>query len=43
MSCLVTSDQDAEHADMPNGDRAESIMDGEEMTVAVTRKTKRKR
>ncbi|XP_038575950.1 transmembrane protein 237A-like isoform X1 [Micropterus salmoides] len=36
-------DQEAEHADMPNGNMDESIMDGEETTVAVTRKTKRKR
>ncbi|XP_070694641.1 transmembrane protein 237A-like [Pempheris klunzingeri] len=38
-----TIDQEAEQADMPNGNMAESVMGGEETTVAVTRKTKRKR
>ncbi|XP_071757549.1 transmembrane protein 237A [Centroberyx gerrardi] len=38
-----TADQEGEHADIPNGDTAEPITDGEEMTTAVTRKTKRKR
>eukprot|EP00064_Thunnus_orientalis_P007712 superscaffoldBa00000873_g7734 len=38
-----TIDQEAENADMPNGDMSEPMMDGEEMTVAVTRRTKRKR
>ncbi|XP_053184045.1 transmembrane protein 237A-like [Scomber japonicus] len=36
-------DQEAENADVPNGDMADPTMDGEEMTVAVTRRTKRKR
>ncbi|CAK6980694.1 transmembrane protein 237A-like [Scomber scombrus] len=36
-------DQEAENADVPNGDMAEPTMDGEDMTVAVTRRTKRKR
>ncbi|KAM7380024.1 hypothetical protein PAMP_003351 [Pampus punctatissimus] len=36
-------DQEAENADMPNGNMAEPMMDGEEMTVAVTRRTKKKR
>ncbi len=40
---FVMSDQDTEHADVPNGNMDEPVMDGEEMTVAVTRKTKRKR
>uniref|UniRef100_A0A3Q3BB18 Transmembrane protein 237a n=1 Tax=Kryptolebias marmoratus TaxID=37003 RepID=A0A3Q3BB18_KRYMA len=35
--------QETEHADIPNGNSAEPIIDGEEMTVAVTRKTKKKR
>lgn len=43
LSCLVTSDQDVEHDDLPNGNTAEPAGDGEEMTVAVTRRTKRKR
>ncbi|GAA6232680.1 transmembrane protein 237A-like [Lates japonicus] len=38
-----TIDQETEHADVPNGNMAELAEDGEEMTVAVTRKTKRKR
>ncbi|XP_040004679.1 transmembrane protein 237A isoform X2 [Xiphias gladius] len=38
-----TLDMEAEHADVPNGNLAEPATDGEEMTVAVTRKTKRKR
>ncbi|XP_031150848.1 transmembrane protein 237A [Sander lucioperca] len=38
-----TIDQEAEHADVPNGNMAESDMDGEERTVAVTRKTRRKK
>ncbi|KAM9346787.1 transmembrane protein 237A [Symphorus nematophorus] len=37
-----TIDQDVEH-DVPNGNMDEPVMDGEETTVAVTRKTKRKR
>jgi len=37
------SDQETEHADVPNGNMAESVMDGEEMAVAVTRRTKKKR
>ncbi|XP_072253525.1 transmembrane protein 237A-like [Leuresthes tenuis] len=36
-------DQEMEHADVPNGNMAESVMDGEEMAVAVTRRTKKKR
>ncbi|KAM4559259.1 transmembrane protein 237A-like [Odontesthes bonariensis] len=36
-------DQETEHADVPNGNMAESVMDGEEMAVAVTRRTKKKR
>ncbi|XP_047457146.1 transmembrane protein 237A-like [Mugil cephalus] len=36
-------DQEAEHADMPNGNMAESVVEEEEMTVPVTRRTKRKR
>ncbi|XP_069388813.1 transmembrane protein 237A-like [Paralichthys olivaceus] len=38
----LTIDQEAE-PDVPNGDMVEAAMDGEETTVAVTRKTKRKR
>lgn len=41
--CFVPSDQDTEHADVPNGNADEPLVDGEEMTVAVTRKTKKKR
>lgn len=40
---VLMSDQETEHADVPNGNMAEPAVDGEEMTVAVTRKTKRKR
>ncbi|XP_073330271.1 transmembrane protein 237A [Pagrus major] len=39
----LTIDQDTENADLPNGNMDEALMDGEETTVAVTRKTKRKR
>ncbi|XP_044071795.1 transmembrane protein 237A-like isoform X2 [Siniperca chuatsi] len=40
----TTIDQEAEHADMPNGNMEdEPVMDGDDMPVAVTRKTKRKR
>ncbi|XP_034042841.1 transmembrane protein 237A [Thalassophryne amazonica] len=39
----TTTDQEAEHTDLPNGNTAEGVMDGEEMTVAVTRRNKRKR
>ncbi|XP_076730739.1 transmembrane protein 237A isoform X2 [Maylandia zebra] len=38
-----TVEHETEHADMPNGNIAESVIDGEEMNVAVTRRTKRKR
>ncbi|KAF1383031.1 hypothetical protein PFLUV_G00150030 [Perca fluviatilis] len=38
-----TIDLEAEHGDVPNGNVAESDMDGEERTVAVTRKTRRKK
>ncbi|XP_047198518.1 transmembrane protein 237A-like isoform X2 [Hippoglossus stenolepis] len=38
----LTIDQEAEQ-DVPNGDMVESPIDGEETTVPVTRKTKRKR
>ncbi|KAG7214313.1 hypothetical protein INR49_023161 [Caranx melampygus] len=38
----ATIDQEAEHAEVPNGDMAEPTTDGEETTVVV-RKTKRKR
>ncbi|KAM9850894.1 transmembrane protein 237A-like [Aulostomus maculatus] len=38
-----TIDQETEHADVPNGTTAEPAMDEEEMIVAVTRRTKRKR
>ncbi|XP_037543036.1 transmembrane protein 237A [Nematolebias whitei] len=38
-----TIDQETEHSDVPNGNSAEPIMDREEPTVAVTRKTKKKR
>lgn len=43
MSCFVLSDQESENADMPNGNMTEPTVDGEEMTVAVTRRTKKKR
>lgn len=43
IACFVPSDQEAEHADLPNGNLPESVEDGEETTVAVTRRTKRKR
>ncbi|XP_026151675.1 transmembrane protein 237A-like [Mastacembelus armatus] len=36
-------DQEAEPADIPNGNTSEPVQDGEETTVAVTRRTKRKR
>ncbi|XP_049449437.1 transmembrane protein 237A-like [Epinephelus fuscoguttatus] len=38
-----TIDQETEHADVPNGNMAEPDAGGEEMNVAVTRKTKKKR
>ncbi|XP_040057554.2 transmembrane protein 237A isoform X1 [Gasterosteus aculeatus] len=38
-----TIDQEAENADVPNGNMAEPDMDGEEMTSAVSRRTKRKK
>ncbi|XP_034741088.1 transmembrane protein 237A [Etheostoma cragini] len=38
-----TINQEAEQADVPNGNMAESDMDAEERTVAVTRKTRRKK
>lgn len=41
-SFCFLSDQEAEHAEVPNGDMAEPPTDGEETTVVV-RKTKRKR
>ncbi|XP_029386788.1 transmembrane protein 237A-like [Echeneis naucrates] len=40
---MPTSDQETEHAGVPNGNVAEPTTDGEETTVAVTRKTRRKR
>jgi len=40
---LFCSDLEAENADVPNGNMAEPDMDGEEMSVAVTRKRKRKK
>lgn len=42
-SYISLSEHETEHADMPNGNIAESVIDGEEMNVAVTRRTKRKR
>ncbi|MEQ2259228.1 hypothetical protein XENORESO_008666 [Xenotaenia resolanae] len=38
-----TIDLETEHGDVPNGNMAEVVGEGEEMTVAVTRKTKRKK
>ncbi|XP_041857925.1 transmembrane protein 237A-like [Melanotaenia boesemani] len=38
-----TIDQETEHADVPNGNMGEPILDSEETTVAVTRRTKKKR
>ncbi|KAM8855706.1 transmembrane protein 237A-like [Spinachia spinachia] len=38
-----TIDQEAENADVPNGNMAEPGADGEEMIAAVSRKTKRKK
>nr|XP_046259621.1 transmembrane protein 237A-like isoform X1 [Scatophagus argus] len=38
-----TMDQDTEHVDMPNGNMDETGMDGQEVAVAVTRKTRKKR
>ncbi|XP_032424551.1 transmembrane protein 237A-like isoform X3 [Xiphophorus hellerii] len=38
-----TIDQETEHGDVPNGNTAEAVGEGEEMTVGVTRKTKRKK
>ncbi|KAF7642167.1 hypothetical protein LDENG_00263190, partial [Lucifuga dentata] len=38
-----TIDQDAEPADVPNGNMDEQVVDGEETTAAVSRRTKRKR
>ncbi|XP_028292384.1 transmembrane protein 237A isoform X2 [Gouania willdenowi] len=38
-----TVDQDMERADTPNGDFLDPAMDAEEMPVAVTRRTKRKK
>uniref|UniRef100_G3NYT1 Transmembrane protein 237a n=1 Tax=Gasterosteus aculeatus TaxID=69293 RepID=G3NYT1_GASAC len=43
ISALLRSDQEAENADVPNGNMAEPDMDGEEMTSAVSRRTKRKK
>ncbi|XP_029936486.1 transmembrane protein 237A [Myripristis murdjan] len=40
---IATIDQEGEAADIPNGDTAEQITEGEETTTTVTRKTKRKR
>lgn len=40
---FLMTDQDTENADLPNGNMDEALMDGEETTVAVTRKTKRKK
>ncbi|XP_029967962.1 transmembrane protein 237A-like [Salarias fasciatus] len=39
----ATIDLETEHADTPNGNMSEPMVDGEETTVAVTRRTKRKR
>ncbi|XP_023155146.1 transmembrane protein 237A [Amphiprion ocellaris] len=39
----ATIDQETEHAETPNGTMAEPTLDGEETTVAVTRRTKKKR
>lgn len=41
--CVFWTDQETEHADFPNGDVAEVDGEGEEMAVAVSRKTKRKK
>ncbi|XP_047225809.1 transmembrane protein 237A-like isoform X1 [Girardinichthys multiradiatus] len=38
-----TIDLETEHGDVPNGNMTEVVGEGEEMTVAVTRKTKRKK
>ncbi|XP_061580378.1 transmembrane protein 237A-like [Cololabis saira] len=38
-----TIDQETDHGDLPNGDTSEPVLDGEEMTVAVPRRTKKKR
>ncbi|XP_061697706.1 transmembrane protein 237A isoform X1 [Syngnathoides biaculeatus] len=40
---MPTSDQQVERADTPNGNTGEAAVDEEEATVAVCRKTKRKR
>lgn len=39
---IILSDQEVDHADTPNGKTPEPTID-EETTVAVTRKTKKKR
>ncbi|XP_041662334.1 transmembrane protein 237A-like [Cheilinus undulatus] len=39
----ATIDHEVDHADTPNGNTNEPTIDGEETTVAVSRKTKRKR
>uniref|UniRef100_A0A665TPH8 Transmembrane protein 237a n=1 Tax=Echeneis naucrates TaxID=173247 RepID=A0A665TPH8_ECHNA len=39
----MPTNQETEHAGVPNGNVAEPTTDGEETTVAVTRKTRRKR
>ncbi|XP_015238824.1 PREDICTED: transmembrane protein 237A-like [Cyprinodon variegatus] len=38
-----TIDQETEHGDIPNGDMAEMVGEGDEMAVSVIRKTKKKR
>ncbi|XP_038151530.1 transmembrane protein 237A-like [Cyprinodon tularosa] len=38
-----TIDQETEHGDVPNGDMAEMVGEGDEMAVSVIRKTKKKR
>lgn len=42
-SCLHLSDQDPENPDVANGNADQPAADGEDVTVAATRKTKRKR
>lgn len=41
-ACRYVADQDAENPDVPNGS-TEEVADGEEMNMATTRKTRRKR
>ncbi|KAM6934981.1 transmembrane protein 237A-like [Xenentodon cancila] len=38
-----TIDQETDHGDLPNGNTAESVMDGEETAAAVPRRTKKRK